>query len=240
MAEAVLFTVGHGTADADELLARLAQGQVASVVDVRTAPGSRRSPHLARDALAEWLPAAGLGYRWEPRLGGFRRAAPDSPDVVLRNASFRGYAGHLRTPDARDALAALVADARSTPTAVMCSETVWWRCHRRLIADAVELLSGTMVCHLLPGRVAPHRLTEGVRVARADDGGEALVYDGGQERVARPDGARPDGARVGVPPEEMGGDQACWLDRVCQQCGRLTEHGDRCAACGAPLGDDVE
>ena len=170
-------TVGHGTASADELLATLAVGGVRRLVDVRTAPGSRRHPQHARDELARWLPAAGVRYRWEPRLGGFRRPPPDSPDVALRNASFRGYAAHLRTTDARTALLEVLADAESEAAghgavAVMCSETVWWRCHRRLVADALELLHGAEVLHLVAGRSGPHRPTAGVRVA-----GDVLVYD---------------------------------------------------------------
>lgn len=167
-----VFSVGHGAASEDELLARLALGDVQQVVDIRIAPGSRRHPHLARDALAQWLPDAGVDYRWEPRLGGFRRPAPDSPDVVWRNESFRGYAAHLRTPDAQAALALLVEEAAGRPTAYMCSETVWWRCHRRLVSDVLVLVHGLDVLHLMPERVSPHRPTPGARVA-----GETLVYD---------------------------------------------------------------
>jgi uncharacterized protein (DUF488 family) len=122
-----------------------------------------------------------VSYRWEPRLGGFRRPAPDSPDVALRNPSFRGYAGHLRTPEAHDALHAALADLAQARTALMCSETVWWRCHRRLVADALTLLHGVDVVHLLPGRASPHRPTDGVRVADGD-----LVYDAGEEPPAAP------------------------------------------------------
>ena len=168
----VLFSVGHGTASEQELLDRLALGEVRRLVDVRTAPGSRRHPHLGRDRLQEWLPAAGVAYRWEPRLGGFRKPAPDSPDVVWQNDSFRGYAGHLRTDDARAALAELLADGAAARTAFMCSETVWWRCHRRLVSDALVLLHDVPVQHLMPGRLSPHRPTPGARVA-----GGVLVYD---------------------------------------------------------------
>ena len=168
-----VFSVGHGTASPDELLERLALAQVRSLVDIRTAPGSRRHPHLGRDALAVWLPEAGIAYRWEPRLGGFRKPAPDSPDVVWQNDSFRGYAGHLRTAEAAAALAELAAQARAGPTAFMCSETVWWRCHRRLVADGLELLHDLRVGHLMPGKVTAHRVAEG---ARAEGG--VLVYDG--------------------------------------------------------------
>lgn len=175
VAPATAFSVGHGTASKDELLARLSLGGVRRLVDIRTAPGSRRHPHLGRDELADWLPAAGVRYRWEPRLGGFRRPAPDSPDTFWQNASFRGYAGHLRTTDARAALEELLADVRCAPTAFLCSETVWWRCHRRLVSDALVLLHEVAVEHLMPGRRSPHRPTDG---ARRDS--DVLVYDGAQ------------------------------------------------------------
>jgi uncharacterized protein (DUF488 family) len=145
---------------------------VQRLVDIRTGPGSRRNPHLGRDRMLQWLPDAGVDYRWEPRLGGFRRPAPDSPDVVWQNDAFRGYAGHLRTGEARAALRDLLADIDAAPTAFLCSETVWWRCHRRLVADALVLLHDVPVLHLLPGRVAAHRPTDG---ARRD--GDVLVYD---------------------------------------------------------------
>lgn len=170
-----LFTIGHGAASQAELLDRLHSADIALVVDVRMAPGSRKHPHVSRDALEVWLPEAGMDYRWERRLGGFRKAAADSPDVVLRNESFRGYATHMRTADFASAMEDVLASARDRPTAVMCSETVWWRCHRRMLADYVVLVREWEVRHLMPGnRLEPHRVTEG---ARRD--GDDVVYDGG-------------------------------------------------------------
>jgi uncharacterized protein (DUF488 family) len=171
-----LLTFGHGTATQDEIVALLRGAGVRAVVDIRTAPGSRRNPHVARGELARWLPEAGSDYRWDRRLGGFRRPPPDSPDVVWRNASFRGYAAHTRSPEFTAALDDLVAQVAGTTT-VMCSEAVWWRCHRRLLADAVGLTRGGQVSHLMhDGRLVPHRPTPGARVR--DDG--LLVYDAGQ------------------------------------------------------------
>jgi uncharacterized protein (DUF488 family) len=184
-----LVTVGHGTASQHELLDRLRSVGVSRVVDVRIAPGSRRHPHVARDALAQWLPAAGIGYRWEKRLGGFRTLPPDSPDVALRNESFRAYAAHMRSDDFRSAVDEVLAEAGSARTAVMCSETVWWRCHRRLIADFATLARGVAVGHLVTaGRLDPHAATEGVRLR--DDG--LLVYDAGTEPLSSSAGAGSD------------------------------------------------
>jgi uncharacterized protein (DUF488 family) len=169
-------TLGHGTATQDELIDRLHAADIALVIDVRIAPGSKRHPHVARDALAEWLPAGGIAYRWEKSLGGFRKLAADSPDTALRNESFRAYAGHMRTPEFADAIARALADASTAAVAVMCSESVWWRCHRRLIADFLELARGVDVEHLMPdGRLDRHVPTDGVR--RRADG--LLVYDAG-------------------------------------------------------------
>jgi uncharacterized protein (DUF488 family) len=186
-----LLTFGHGTASADELLALLQGGGVTAVVDVRIGPGSRRHPHVARPELERWLPAGGVGYRWERRLGGFRKPAPDSPDVALRNPSFAGYAGHMRTPDFLHAVDELLAGAAVTRTAILCSESVWWRCHRRLIADYVVLARAVPVRHLMHhGRLIEHPPTPGVRLG--EDG--LLVYDdlagaaagGSWERAAGP------------------------------------------------------
>ncbi|HEX5494669.1 MAG TPA: DUF488 domain-containing protein [Mycobacteriales bacterium] len=175
MSAAPLLTFGHGTAGSDPLAALLGGAGVADVVDVRTAPGSRRNPDVRRDALAEWMPGHGIGYRWEPRLGGFRRAAPDSPDTFWRNASFRGYAGHTRTPEFLAAMDELLCQAASARTAVMCGETLWWRCHRRIIADFAVLARHTPVLHLAhDGRLAQHRPTPGANLR--EDG--LIVYDG--------------------------------------------------------------
>ncbi|MBQ1122942.1 DUF488 domain-containing protein [Streptomyces sp. B15] len=170
-----LLTLGHGTAGRRELACLLHGAEVGSVVDVRTAPGSRRNPDVHREALREWLPAEGVDYRWEQRLGGFRRAAPDSPDTFWRNASFRGYAGHTRSPDFLAAMDELLRDAEGTRTAVLCGESVWWRCHRRIIADFALLARGRPVLHLAhDGRLTEHPPTPGARLRK--DG--LLVYDG--------------------------------------------------------------
>ena len=170
-----LITVGHGTLSQEGLGDLLGGAGLQCIVDVRTAPGSRRHPHVARAALAAWLPDLGIGYTWEPRLGGWRKPAIDSPNRALRNPSFRGYADYMQTPAFWGALDDVLVQASQAPTAVMCSESVYWRCHRRLIADAAELGRQVEVLHLgHDGQSRPHRLTEGVRAVAG-----GLRYDVG-------------------------------------------------------------
>ncbi|GAA0355562.1 DUF488 domain-containing protein [Actinoallomurus spadix] len=176
MPPAPLVTFGHGTASADRIAELLGGAGVELLVDVRTAPGSRRNPQVARHELERWLPERGIGYRWDKRLGGFRRPPADSPDVFWREVMFRGYAAHMRTEEFASGIDALLAEDRRQ--AVMCSESVWWRCHRRLIADYLVLVRGVPVVHLMhDGRLTPHPPAPGARIR--EDG--LLVYDGGQE-----------------------------------------------------------
>lgn len=165
---ATLFTVGHGTRSTDDLLALLREADVRLLIDVRRHPGSRRHPHLARAALERDLPAAGVDYAWRGDVLGGRRAAPGRPTrhPGWRVASFRHYADWMDGPEFRAAFERLEADAATTPLAVMCAETLWWRCHRRLIADAL-VARGHRVVHLLgPGKAQEHRLTPAARVER--------------------------------------------------------------------------
>lgn len=175
-----LMTVGHGTLDPHAFAELIRGGGIGSIVDVRTFPGSRRFPWFGRDQMERWLPEAGIAYRWEKDLGGFRKAAESSPHTALRVEGFRGYADHMETPAFRGALERVLTRAQTEPTAVMCSEGLWWRCHRRMLSDAASILHGAEVVHLMPGgRTAPHRPTEGVR-----RDGDLLVYDAGQGRLA--------------------------------------------------------
>jgi uncharacterized protein (DUF488 family) len=172
-----LLTVGHGTISREEMVELLTGAGVALIIDVRRAPGSRRHPQFGRGELEAWLPAAGVDYRWEADLGGFRRPAANSPNGALRHPSFRGYADYMATDGFRHALERVVQEASDPGVTLMCAETLWWRCHRRLIADAATLCFDAEVRHLgHNGRLSAHRLTEGVRV----DGEGGLVYDARQ------------------------------------------------------------
>ena len=159
-----LLTVGHGPEGRDLLGPRLAAAGIGLVVDVRRFPGSRSNPDVRREALAGWLPGLGIGYRWDERLGGRRhlRAGEPVADAWWTVAQFAAYAAHTRTAGFAAALDDLLAEAAEDTVAVMCSESVWWRCHRRLIADVVVLGRGLPVDHLMPdGRLAPHRPAAG-------------------------------------------------------------------------------
>jgi len=162
-----LWSVGHSHHALDALLALLAAHRIEILADVRTVPRSRRHPHVDGGALAETLPAHGTAYRHLPRLGGWRRPRPDSPNGAWENASFRGYADHAMTEDFAAGLAELCELARRGRTAMMCSEALWWRCHRRLIADRL-VAGGHVVWHIdSGGRTSPHRLAP-FAVVRAD------------------------------------------------------------------------
>ncbi|GAA1624741.1 DUF488 domain-containing protein [Georgenia ruanii] len=176
----MLLTVGHGRLDRPALVALLRGASVAEVVDVRRFPGSRANPDVRREALEAWLPAAGIGYRWEDRLGGRRhlRRADPAPDTWWDVDAFRAYAAWTRTADFRAALADLLAEAAQRRVAIMCSETVWWRCHRRLICDVAVLAHGVEVWHLMPdGARRAHVVAAGARLA----GPEEVVWDGPPE-----------------------------------------------------------
>jgi uncharacterized protein (DUF488 family) len=170
-----LYTVGHGTLAAEAITSLLDGAGIHRVADVRSFPGSRHNPQFRRESMELWLPAAGIAYVWIRELGGRRRSVGASKHVALRNDAFRAYADHMSTPEFHKGLEQLLDLAANDSTTVMCSESVWWRCHRRLLADYLVLARGVNVVHLMhDGRLTPHAPTAGVRFA---DGG--LVYDVG-------------------------------------------------------------
>jgi uncharacterized protein (DUF488 family) len=172
-----VWTIGHSTRALDELVALLRAHGIATLVDVRTVPRSRRHPHFARDVLAERLPEAGIAYAHMPGLGGLRKPRAGSPNAGWRNAGFRGYADHMQTPSFDHHLAELMRIAGGSRTAVMCAEAVPWRCHRSLLSDAL-VVRDVDVRHITgPGTARPHVLTpwaqrEGVRLTYPPAQGE--------------------------------------------------------------------
>ena len=143
-----IFSVGHGARAIEEFLPILSTAGIGCVTDVRTAPGSRKHPQFGRDRLAASLNDIGIEYVWRKDLGGWRKPAPGSPHTALESAAFRGYADHMDGEEFGAALEWLMDRAHEGPTAFLCAESLWWRCHRRMIADAL-LARGWTVLHLL-------------------------------------------------------------------------------------------
>jgi uncharacterized protein (DUF488 family) len=172
-----LHTIGHGNRTLDELIAALDSFDVDLLVDVRRYPGSRRNPHFGRDALAQEAPAHGISYRWEGEaLGGRRRASPDSRHHAWKVDAFRAYADFADEPAFVTALEELEQLAARHRIAIMCAETLWWRCHRRLISDHL-ITRGNRVDHIFDAGVSePHRLPPFLRL---DESGRP-VYDVGE------------------------------------------------------------
>lgn len=170
-----LFTLGHGTSSQEDLLALLGGARIAALVDVRRFPGSTAHPHVSREAMGQWLHEAGIAYRWEPRLGGRRRLPKGaaSPDTWWTVEAFRAYAAHTRSDEFAVAFDELLRQASAEAVALLCSETVWWRCHRRLVADVAVLGHDRPVVHLLPSGPRPHQPAPGARPI----GDGRLVWD---------------------------------------------------------------
>ena len=162
-----VFTIGHSTRSVAELIDLLGQAAVELLVDVRSVPRSRTNPQFNADALPEPLATRGIAYCHLRALGGLRGRRKDagpSPNTLWRNDAFRNYADYAATDVFRAGLAELMALAGDRRCAVMCAEAVWWRCHRRIIADYV-IAAGLPVEHILAaGKIEPARLTPGATI----------------------------------------------------------------------------
>jgi uncharacterized protein (DUF488 family) len=154
-----IFSIGHSTHELPELVGLLRAHQVQQVADVRAHPGSRRLPWFNREALSRELPAFELLYVHLPKLGGRRRPSPDSANGGWQVEGFRGYADYMAGAEFAAGVEALQALATRRTTAMMCAEGLWWRCHRRLISDALTV-DGWKVVHIAPdGGATTHELT---------------------------------------------------------------------------------
>jgi len=150
----VLYSIGHSTRAEDDFVTLLAAYGVGGVADVRTIPRSRRHPQFGAERLRERLERDGIEYRHIPGLGGLRRPRPDSPNGAWTNLAFRAYADHMETQEFAAGLEALLSLAAERVVAFMCAEALWWRCHRRLVADAL-LARDAHVRHILSRTEAP-------------------------------------------------------------------------------------
>ncbi len=159
-----IYTIGHSTRSVQELLDAIAPYGIEVVADVRRFPGSRRLPQFAEPALRAELESYGLGYVWIPALGGRRRPLPESGNVGWRHSAFRGYADHVASEEFAEGLFELLLIASGVRTVIMCAEVLWWRCHRRIIADVLVSL-GVDVVHIADAtRASPHVLADPARV----------------------------------------------------------------------------
>jgi uncharacterized protein (DUF488 family) len=171
---AILYTIGHSTRTLEELVSALKALGINTLADIRAFPMSRRLPHFNREALERSLPEQGIRYVWMKALGGYRKATKkDSPHTALRNANFRNYADYTLTPEFEEAAAGLVELANASPTAYMCAERVYFRCHRMIVSDWL-VANGHEVLHIdAEGPARPHQLFTEARVV---DG--QLIYRG--------------------------------------------------------------
>jgi uncharacterized protein (DUF488 family) len=159
-----VWTIGHSTRTIEDFINLLREYKIQTLVDVRHFPGSRRFPHFNKPQLADALTAAGIHYEHLVELGGRRPTNPDSHNLQWRNASFRGYADYMETQPFRDGLDRLLKIAGEGRTAIMCSEALWWRCHRSMISDELKA-RGVQVLHILgPNKIQEHPYTSAARI----------------------------------------------------------------------------
>jgi uncharacterized protein (DUF488 family) len=160
-----IWTIGHSTRTIDEFISLLQANQIRSLADVRTLPGSRRYPQFNKETLADSLSKVGIRYEHFPELGGRRKPRDDSRNLAWRNASFRGYADYMETEEFQKGVKRLLDFAADAgPTAIMCAEAVWWRCHRSLISDYLKA-RGVEVMHIVDAnKTQSHPYTSAAKI----------------------------------------------------------------------------
>jgi uncharacterized protein (DUF488 family) len=179
--EGAVFTVGHSTLPIEEFIALLHGYGIKCLADIRTVPRSRHNPQFNHDALCGALTASGIAYVKMPALGGLRHTRKDSPNTGWRNKSFRGYADYMQTEEFAEGLTKLISLSRQERTAIMCAEAVPWRCHRSLVADALNVRGIPVVEILSQTSRRPHKLTPFAHV-----NGMKLTYPAQQGELTLP------------------------------------------------------
>lgn len=171
---AVLYTIGHSTRSLEELIAALKAHEIETLVDIRAFPMSRRLPHFNRESLEKSLPESGIRYVWMKALGGYRKKVlAESPNIGLRNQSFRNYADYMLTSEFESAMGEMLALAEHSRTAYMCAERVYFHCHRMLVSDWLVAREHDVMHIDAEGPVKPHRLTAEARMIEGK-----LIYRG--------------------------------------------------------------
>jgi len=173
---ATLYTIGHSTRSLDELVSALKAHGIETLVDIRAFPMSRRLPHFNRESLETELPKQGIHYLWMKALGGYRKSTrEDSPHTALRSANFRNYADYTLTAQFQQAMTELLHLAGNSPTAYMCAERVYFRCHRMIVSDWL-VARGHEVLHIdAEGPTRPHKMTSEARMIEGQ-----MIYQGDQ------------------------------------------------------------
>ena len=171
--EKQIWTIGHSTKPLEEFLELLHTHAIEVLADVRRFPGSRKYPHFLKEAMEESLPESGIGYRHFPALGGRRKPENNSRNTVWRNKAFKGYADYMATDSFQEGLESLLETAAEKSTAMMCSEVLWWRCHRSLISDLLKSRGYTVNHIMSPVKMQEHPFTSAARIVEGK-----LSYDG--------------------------------------------------------------
>ena len=172
--EKALFTFGHSTRDLADFTAILQKHEIALLIDIRAFPMSRRTPHFHRERVEMWLPEAGIDYLWMKELGGRRKKPPgESPNIALRNDSFRNYADYMLTPEFQQAAGEIAALASGRRSAIMCAERMWFQCHRMLVSDYFTAQCWTVLHIESEKPPREHKLTAEARIIDS-----RLIYRG--------------------------------------------------------------
>jgi len=178
MSQRTLFTLGHSTRAWDDFVALLKAWRIEELVDVRTVPRSRAFPWFSKERMEKVLPKSAIQYVHLSKLGGFRHSSEGSVNSGWQNARFRAYADYMQTREFEQGLSDLNQRRKKRRVCVMCSEAVWWRCHRRMIADA-EVVRGVPVKHIMNEKVAkPHALTEFAVLEKKKGRTPVITYPG--------------------------------------------------------------
>ena len=176
MGKRTLFTVGHSTREWAAFVALLKAWKIEELIDVRTVPRSRTFPWFCKEKMEKALPKSAILYEHMPALGGFRISRTDSTNAGWQNARFRGYADYMQTKEFEAGIVELDQRRRTRRVCVMCSEAVWWRCHRRMIADA-EVARGVPVKHIMSEKMATrHELTDFAVVKKRHGQAPMIIY----------------------------------------------------------------
>ena len=162
--EITIWTIGHSTRDIEEFIQLLTENRIEAIADVRSLPGSRKFPEFNAENLAESLPAAGIEYIPFKQLGGRRKGRKDSPHTIWRHPAFRGYADYMDTDEFKKGIDELLDLAAKKRTAIMCSEAVWWRCHRSMISDHLKSIGVTVEHIMAPGKTEEHPYTSAATI----------------------------------------------------------------------------